>query len=667
MAHLSDSGFSPGAEAVFSIIVGINQYKAKDVFGALNGAVNDAESFKTFLTDSRRLKGLQVPSSHIKSLTNEKATRSAILSTFKSHFLDNQDIPDHGNAAMIFFFAGHGSRVDSPNNLLPYDSKVEVICPFDERTRGPDKKYVHAIPDFVLGQLSHELAEKKGNNITVILDSCHSGGMGRNDAKARNARAGSRPVPPGLDEHLFENNGITARPYKLWNPSAASHVLLAACRQNGKAYESWSAPFNGHFTRCLITELRRARLDDITYAELINRLPSLPMMQRPQCGGANKDRLIFTTAYPGIGRRALPITQQLLPDPNGGNEKLRVFLISMGSVEGIRPGTEFSVYGAENNTAVLCTLVGQSVKIHQTILASEDGGPVKIPEGSRALMKNWKNTEKILRVHTCPEFQFTSSLFEASPASPHNYVRVDSFEAAHISLKSDGLEVVVEWLTGPLAQLPSAREVRFSMNSDIAKPLHLPSVLGGVAHFRYFLERQNGSFLLSDFALQMHRLKGQYPNRKPDLSVGDNLIAAGKIALKPDKYAKYGFTMRNTSQEDLFPYLFYFEPLNCTIQPWYIPETSHGRPPLHRNSGQVTVGMGGEPAFEFWLSPGQRSIAGFIKMFVSTEYLDLGWIEQSIPPFDPRFEGTARLLGNHEMLQRRSEWNALCVVLTMEV
>ncbi|KAJ7694623.1 hypothetical protein B0H17DRAFT_1057312 [Mycena rosella] len=665
----TNSNPSTGTVAIYSIIVGIDQYKAKNAFSILKGAVNDAKSFQSFLTDPHRLGGLQVPSSHIKCLLNEKATRSAILSALKSHFLNNQAIPDHGETAMCLFFAGHGSRIHARDNLLPLDGKVEVICPFDERTRGSDGNYVHAIPDFVLGQFLHQLAEKKGRNIIVILDSCHSGGMGRDTARARTAKTRSLPVPSGLDQHLFEDAINTARPYGVWAPSVSSHVLLAACGQDEQAYESPSQPFHGRFTRSLVTELRRAKLNDITYADLVSRLPTLPM-QNPHCGGAYKDRVVFRTDYPGIGRRALALTQQLLLDPTGGDERLRLYSISMGSVEGVRPGTEFSVYGAGNNTVVLGKLVARTVKIHQTLLAPQDTELADIPKGSRAVMKDWKNTDKILRVHTPPGSQHAPGLFQTHTVNP-NYVRANSPEAAHISLKRDGFEIVVQWLAGPLAQEQGARETRFPLvpmrSEGRAKPLHLLSVVDGLAHFRYFLERENGNVLLAHCSLEMHRLQGHYPTRRSDLSVGNNgnLVAFGKVELRPERDAKYGFTMRNTSHSDLFPYLFYFEPLKCTIQAWYIPETAYGRPPLHGNSGQLTVGMGGEGAFQFWLPKGKRKSTGFFKLFVSTEYVDLGWIRQEMSPFDSRFEGTDRLFGSHEPLQRSEQWNALRVVLTM--
>jgi hypothetical protein len=108
---------------------------------------------------------LHVPPSNIVLLENEKATRSAILTAFKTHLVDNTNIPNGGEGPMIFFFAGHGSSFEAPKDLIAPDRRVEAICPVDERTTNEAGEYVHAIPDYVLVWLFSELADKKGTHI----------------------------------------------------------------------------------------------------------------------------------------------------------------------------------------------------------------------------------------------------------------------------------------------------------------------------------------------------------------------------------------------------------------------------------------------------------------------------------------------------------------------
>jgi hypothetical protein len=83
----------------------------------------------------------------------------------------------------------------------------------------------------------------------------------------------------------------------------------------------------------------------------------------------------------------------------------------------------------------------------------------------------------------------------------------------------------------------------------------------------------------------------------------------------------------------------------------------------------VTIGMGSERAFDFTLSPGELSSRGFLKLFVTSDYIDLGWIQQELSPFDPGFVGTGRFRMSHEPLdlttRSNTMWDALMVTLTI--
>ncbi|KAJ7464442.1 caspase domain-containing protein [Mycena latifolia] len=717
---MNSANSSEGYRAIFALIVGIDKYEAAQEFGTLRGAVNDARSFEKFLTDSRELGGLQVHPSCIKFLDNERATRSAILSAFDSHFLSNPNIPDDGTAAMIFFFAGHGSRVESPKNFLPVDGRVEVICPVDERTRGIDGKQVAAIPDYVLAQQLRQLAIAKGNNITVILDSCHSGGMARDagDARARSPKQSSYLSPPNVRDLIDPSQC-----YSMWSPSAVSHILLAACSQGGNAYESSSYPFHGHFTESLISALHRAVLKETTYAELIDDLPKFPVKsQIPHRGGAYTDRLLFTKNRPVPGMRTLLLKevhtftvdierdvlvregmefdvydddtmvctlvarmvtgdQVVLSSldgipidiPEGSHvvfdedrdmivplteqSSTQAFLIQAGSFEGVRSGMLFSIRTPQGET--LDSLEAKIIGIGQTVLVSPDGHSVDIPRGSRAVVENWEE-----KVGVYVPAYFTVDLFPEGPKQALRHEQVTSYEAADIALTMERDDILVERITGTKIGYPS--ETRFTLKD----PLQLPSAISGIAHFHHFLERRNKRTLLSGFSLEMHRLQGEHPTRRP---VGANIIkpysqSVYTAEILSDTRAKYGFTICNATNQDLFPYLFYFNPLNYFIKPWYAPERASEGPPLHKissgNPGKLTLGMGGERALTFILPPGESSSSAFIKLFVSTECLDLGWIEQQISPFSEMFAGMGRPRAIRDTF-RSPDWDALQVVLTM--
>ncbi|KAJ7694626.1 caspase domain-containing protein [Mycena rosella] len=710
---MNTAKYSGGLGLTFALVIGIDEYRSNE-FGTLRGAVNDARSFERFLMDPHESGGLQVPRSCIKFLENEQATRSASLSAFDTHFLNNQNIPEDGTATMIAYFAGHGSRMESPGNLLPADSRVEVICPVDERTLGSDGKEVPTIPDYVLAQRLQQLAIKKGNNITVILDSCHSGGMKR--VPGVRQRCPAKPSS-NVDEHIDPSQC-----YRMWSPSAASHILLAACSQSGKAYESTSDPAYGHFTKSLITALRSAVLKETTYTELMEDLPKLPVEEQiPHCGGAYTHRLVFTKNGPMPGMRTLALRelhmfvvaigsnmvvregmefdvyddctmvctlvarmvtedQAILASPDGTplsipeqsqividedrginlllkeQSSSQAFLIQTGSFEGVREGMEFPIRTPQGET--LNSLTATIVGIGQTVVIPQDGPPVEMPMGSRVVVDDWE--EKVgIYVPT----DFTLGLYPPGAKAGLRYEQAASYQAADLVLRREGNDILVERITGTSIGYPC--ETRFTLKD----PLHLPAAISDIAHFHYFLNRRNKRTLLSGVTLEMYRLRGEYPKSSPE---GDNIIKPNgevyKAELPSNIHAKYGFVIRNRTNQDLFAYIFYFNPAEYVIKPWYAPETAFGRPPLHRiaagKPGKVTFGIGGERAFIFTLPPGKSSSSGFIKIFVSTEYLDLGWIQQQISPFNEKFDGTGRLEGRQETF-RSPDWDALLVVLTM--
>ncbi|KAJ7208665.1 hypothetical protein GGX14DRAFT_365196 [Mycena pura] len=636
------------------------QYLATEHFPPLRGSVNDARAFEQYLLDSHGRRGLHVPRPNILFIENHQATRETILSAFKSHFLDNPNISDRGDTTMIFFYAGHGTRTAAPGNLIAPDRRVEAISPVDEGTIDIAGNYVHPIPDYVLGWLLWQLAEKKGSNITVIFDSCHSGGMGRDTGTPRARISLSPPIPPDLDSDLWTGGTEMSTCYRIWSPSTATHVLLAACREDETAQEVVlkNNSCRGRFTERLITLLRRLPLERTTCAGLIACLP-IWSGQTPHCVGARRNRLVFNANHAWPGQKSLPLLLDTSSDPNG----MQTYSVDIGAVEGIVPGAEFSAFVGANTP--LCVLVASSVHVNRTILIKKGTEHIDIPQGARVKISDWKNEGMILRVYIPPDFPYVADLFTSILASKqrgsHRFIRAPSVEEADILLRSDADDLVLEHLGGIMGE--SQSQQRFSLGSHGA---HLPVLVDGIAHFKYFLEHHCSGAPFTNFELMMHRLQGEYPTREPDLGFGDggNLIRNKQARFLPDEDACYGFTIRNTSEMALFPYLFYFDPQKYTIQLWYSPPGKRVPPPLKGRGGELTIGMGGERAFKFWIPSGEKFNCGILKLFVSAKYLELDWIQQNTSPLDPSFEGTGRLLGQPESFDEET-WDALNVFLTL--
>ncbi|KAJ7350087.1 hypothetical protein DFH08DRAFT_863521 [Mycena albidolilacea] len=199
---------------------------------------------------------------------------------------------------------------------------------------------------------------------------------------------------------------------------------------------------------------------------------------------------------------------------------------------------------------------------------------------------------------------------------------------------------------------PAMRKCYQETRLPLKDSTNLPASLDGVSAPRNYTE--------------MHRLLGDFPYHMPDSTVGHegNMVKDGAVLFASEQGAKYGFTIRNSSAEDLFPYLFYFDPDDDSIQIWYSPNPRGSVPPLLKSGGTATVGMGTDRAFEFKLDPhlGQSQSSGFLKLFVTTEDTREVTSIQQTSPFEQGFPTNVRMI---QSLSRVSKWDALTVALTM--
>ncbi|KAJ7926155.1 caspase domain-containing protein [Mycena leptocephala] len=606
---------------VFALIIGINKacdLNAYKALPGLKGCVNDAKDFQDFLK-----KSLHVPDSHIKLIINEDATRANILDAFKTHLINNTDIRAGGDDAIIFFYAGYGSRVAASNSRYSTDGKVETICPHDEDIIEKSGA-IPGIPDYVVHSLLQQVAFVKGNNVTAIFDSCNLGDNGRNKLNGRYFES-TVAIPADSDSELI-HAGSSTLPPGFRNRFMESHVLLAACRDDQIATEILiNNIWRGRFTESLVYALRNITLEKTTYLDLMEFVRRWTE-QDPQVEGKHKDRFLFDGKYPPIRKKALPLTEFEIKEPIEGRSHVtsssKSFVIEMGNIGGVVNGTEFLVRDNDNNT--ICFLSAHAVDLNHSILVNaKDKNETlpEIPDGSTVTVSDWKNDGMIMKIYLAndvnpsitsvlfPQRHLDSPQLRSLPTS-RKFVQADSQTDADIELKgpSPNGVFVVERLRGIIKDHAPAA-AKFVLTAD--KYYRLPDIMDAIAQFNYLLRR--GTERLTKVMLEMHN------------------IFVEKIA-KVERN-KYGFTLSNGSEYDLFPFVFYFDPAEYVIQEWYVPHSP--------------IGYGfGRYAFEFDLPPGKTNDTGFLQVFVSTRTKppDMGWIEQK-SPFKPDFAPFGRLSG----------------------
>ena len=214
----------------FALLIGINKYSGE--INSLRGCVNDVLLQKQLLKHR-----FGFNPKDIKILTDEQATRQGILTAFEDHLIKQAKPGD----VVVFHFSGHGSQVVDPDKDNP-DGLNSTLVPIDSRYNS-DGGVVQDIMGHTLFLLMYAL---KTDNVTVVLDSCHSGGAKRGNLvlRSRNGGQNFQATPQEFEyqkEWLKRLNLSPQEFIKLRRQNVAKGVVIASAKRDQYAAD---APFN---------------------------------------------------------------------------------------------------------------------------------------------------------------------------------------------------------------------------------------------------------------------------------------------------------------------------------------------------------------------------------------------------------------------------------------
>jgi len=355
-----------------AILIGIDCYLPNRLPGggfypSLGGCVRDISHVEDFLVQN-----LKVPQGNIHKLTSSRSVSSDKPSespdrwpsyeNMKDVFKKVTDISQSGDEVYIHY-SGHGGRATTAYPELKGQNGVdETLVPLD--IGNSEARYLRDI------ELAYILKfmKDKGLVVTVVLDSCHSGGATRGrmdeigdailkDVAVRGISTVDTTARPtdsliASTEELTKtwqsivNSSITdqTRGFESasgWLPQAIGYTLIAACEPAESAHEAAfdaSDERNGALTYFLLKSLRKKLVPGITYRQIHNELLTkihtqfrnqTPMLEgegNREVFGSNKVQLINTVNVKEVDY-----------------EKRRV-LLDTGKIHGIHQGTQFAIY-----------------------------------------------------------------------------------------------------------------------------------------------------------------------------------------------------------------------------------------------------------------------------------------------------------------------------------
>ncbi len=252
----SAGALSSSAEAgQRALLIGIGAYQN---IRPLIGPPRDLVRMERFLTDHMGYR-----SDEIAVLKDGQATRKNLLRTMENWLVRSTKAGDK----VFIYFSGHGSQLPDKNNDEK-DGLDETLSPIDTTKDGRNQ-----ITDDEFGAI---LAKMSDRDLTVIIDSCHSGTISRgaaaesastNEDQARtfipdlSTRSGG-PTPAQVDAHRGETSFLkSADKLRIWSAASANQF-------------SWDTLDGGIFTRNFINGVSKKLADKnkngtVTHAELI--------------------------------------------------------------------------------------------------------------------------------------------------------------------------------------------------------------------------------------------------------------------------------------------------------------------------------------------------------------------------------------------------------------
>ena len=343
-----------------ALLIGIEDYP---LLPKLNGCVNDVRLMREILQEN-----FGFPEANITLLTNEMATRQAILDAF-----DAMIAATGQDDIVVLHYAGHGGRLtdlegDEPSGM---DSTIQ---PYDTEGYTPDNKgKCLDITDDELALKLDALGERT-RFITLIMDCCHSGTITRDalGAKGRTtapdrrtpeqlAAVGRFPLPAA------GRGGPTPSGPSGWLPITEKYVVISGCRDEEIAWEYRPPEGGGTVTHGALSwflghQLRQAR-PGTTYRDVFERAAALVngnnAAQRPQMEG-KADREIF-------GVKDVVPTRYLKVTSRNGD----LITLSAGAAQGVTVGSLYAIHPQGTKDAKDSTPLGEAEVVSLSVVTSE--------------------------------------------------------------------------------------------------------------------------------------------------------------------------------------------------------------------------------------------------------------------------------------------------------
>ncbi|THG97834.1 hypothetical protein EW026_g4239 [Hermanssonia centrifuga] len=682
---------------LFAYLVSIEQY-ADPEWPIVKGADRDTSRTVTYLNK------LEVPQENVLVLTGQSATREAIITKFQEHLINNPKIK-RGDP-ILFHFSGHGSRRAAPKGWKVIEEEeeeeeelrrqVEMIIPWDEGVEDRTGRKICGIPDRTIGALLSKVAKLHGDNITVVLDCCHSGHgtRGGNDSATKffeeySARGvdplRTTPLREDIDQNILAEDLSSPKSFRRGGFSQShggNHVLMAACGQK----ESAMGNKNGGLLTTYWLDALQRDIYPRTYAELMKyvdkQLEPLRLKhpqfinQHPQCEGVVRDRLVFEETM---------MSSDFFPAERRKDLGENIVRIEAGEVQGIQQGTLFELHEMDNRL--------QSQRTMGSATAIEVNAADCIAEFAEGIVFDGSKCTALVLQHryhlkysvddatqTSPAAKKTLALLRKSLSKTQPNVSSLAEEVPHgeavdlvIKIDSSG-EVILDRRDSFLRTLKTDPP---RIQPDEMETANFPYILNAIARFNMHLALTNPKHpLIDNIEFSFHRL--EQSGKIEEWDDDDPLLEpAEKIPFVDDEARfvqrdddRYAFILDNKHPTPLYPYLVYFDPTTYEIATWYTPFEAQKATLPAAQSLQIGASPEHQGSFQFFLPEGAELDTSFIKLVVLDSISKMDFMNQRpVLGMDEDGESIVKKGAQHRAggqgAQTKGRWDSIIRKLTV--
>jgi len=340
----------------YALLIGINFYFPHDLpdgrYKNLRGCVQDINHVETYLKDTFNLTPDQIIKLTASASENPNQPKEApeILPTYENIVAKFKEITAQAQPQdqVYIHYSGHGGRAKTIyEQLKGFGALDEALVPTD--IGQPNSRYLR---DIEFAKLLEDMVEKE-LVVTLVLDSCHSGGATREMSGDDRIRGeGFIDTTPRPTDSLvaplqelaqnWQRSTENSRNITVVNgllPEPKGYTLIAACRDNEFAYEKVfeGTERNGALTYFLLKALRQYGTE-ISVEDLFNQISNQVHkefgQQTPMLMG-EAERTFFG------GQSVAPSRKVPVMKVDIKNNRVQ---LQMGQASGITKGAEFEIF-----------------------------------------------------------------------------------------------------------------------------------------------------------------------------------------------------------------------------------------------------------------------------------------------------------------------------------